>query len=287
MAELERVRDGAAALPVLREQGGVGVGDVLGRDETRALADAVTELERGHPLGRNSFEGERSHRLYSLIVRGQPFVDLAEHPVALAILDGSLQPNWLLSNCQSIRLYPGETRQPWHSDEGFYDVPRPHAAPLGISSIWAIDPFTRDNGATDLLPGSHRWGDDGPADHEPLDVATAEMDPGSVLWFDAALWHRGGANDSDGTRLAMTVQYCQPWLRPQESQLLIAPPDVARELPPRVQAMLGYSIHPPFIGQVEGKHPLRLVDEDAYRAARPPDSEIADRILARPDAITG
>ena len=100
MAELERVRDGAAALPVLRERGCVIVEDVLGRDETRALADAVTELERGHPLGRNSFEGERSHRLYSLIVRGQPFVDLAQHPVALAILDGSLQPNWLLSNCQ-------------------------------------------------------------------------------------------------------------------------------------------------------------------------------------------
>jgi hypothetical protein len=54
-----------------------------------------------------------------------------------------------------------------------------------------------------------------------------------------------------------------------------------------VQAMLGYSIHPPFIGQVEGKHPLRLVDEAAYRTSRTPDAEIADRILARPDAITG
>ena len=68
----------------------------------------------------------------------------------------------------------------------------------------------------------------------------------------------------------MTVQYCQPWLRPQESQLLIAPPDVARRLPPRVRAMLGYSIHPPFIGQVEGKHPLRLVDDEAYRARELP-----------------
>jgi ectoine hydroxylase-related dioxygenase (phytanoyl-CoA dioxygenase family) len=287
MAELVRVRDGDAALPVLREQGCVIVEDVLGPADIRALADAVTELERGHPLGRNTFEGERSHRLYSLIVRGRPFIDLAQHPIALAILDATLQPNWLLSNCQSIRLYPGETRQPWHTDEGFYDVPRPHATPLGISSIWAIDPFTPTNGATELLPGSHRWSDDGPADHEPLDVATAEMDPGSVLWFDAALWHRGGANESDRTRLAMTVQYCQPWLRPQESQLLIAPPDVARELPPRVQTMLGYSIHPPFIGQVEGKHPLRLVDEAAYRTARTSDSEIADRILTRPDAITG
>jgi len=287
MAELVRVTDGDAAVAVLRDHGCVIVEDVLGPEEIGALSDAVTELERGHPFGRNVFEGERSHRLYSLIVQGRPFEELAQHPVALAILDGTLQPNWLLSNCQSIRLYPGETRQPWHSDDGFYDVPRPHSTPLGVSSIWAIDAFIGANGATELLPGSHRWGDDSPADHEPLDVATAEMKPGSVLWFDAALWHRGGANQTGGTRLAMTIQYCQPWLRPQESQLLIAPPDVARQMPPRVQAMLGYSIHPPFIGQVEGKHPLRLVDEEAYRASRTPDSEIAERILTRPDAITG
>ena len=84
----------------------------------------------------------------------------------------------------------------------------------------------------------------------------------------------------------MTVQYCQPWLRPQESQLLIAPPDVARELPPRCRrcsATASTHIHRPG----EGKHPLRLVDEAAYRTSRTPDSEIADRILTRPDAITG
>jgi hypothetical protein len=48
--------------------------------------------------------------------------------------------------------------------------------------------------------------------------------------------------------------------------------------------MLGYSIHPPFIGQVEGKHPLRLIDEDGYRANRTDDSERADRVLERPGA---
>jgi hypothetical protein len=51
--------------------------------------------------------------------------------------------------------------------------------------------------------------------------------------------------------------------------------------------MLGYSIHPPFIGQVEGKHPLRLVDDAGYRATRTAASEIADRMLTQPDAITG
>lgn len=284
MTGITRTAVVATAVSALSADGGVVVEGVLGPDEIRELMAAVTKLEQGRPLGRNVFEGERSHRLYSLIAKGRPFEELAQHPVALALLDAVLEPGWLLSNCQSIRLYPGETRQPWHTDDGFYPIPRPRPFPLGLSSIWALDPFTAQNGATELLLGSHRWAAEHPDTFDELDVTVAEMEPGSVLWFDAALWHRGGANLTDGTRLCMTVQYCQPWLRPQESQLLIAPPDVARRLPDRVRAMVGYSIHPPFIGQVDGKHPLRLIDEEAYRASRGDDAVVAERILVRPEA---
>jgi ectoine hydroxylase-related dioxygenase (phytanoyl-CoA dioxygenase family) len=109
------------------------------------------------------------------------------------------------------------------------------------------------------------------------------MHAGSAIVFDGALWHRGGANHTQRTRLAISPQYCQPWLRPQESQLLIAPPERARSASSRVRAMLGYSIHPPFIGQVDGMHPLRLVDA-AYRAHKGVDRVIADRVLDSPQA---
>ncbi len=283
MASIPTVATGEAAAGVILEQGCAIVEGVLDADDRLELEAAVAGLEAGHPLGRNGFEGERSHRLYSLIARGRRFERLAEHPVVVAALDRLLLPNWLLSNCQSIRLYPGETRQPWHTDDVFYAVPRPHATPLGVSTIWAIDDFTAANGATEVLPGSHRWGNEHPDDRSDADPVTAEMPAGSVLLFDAALWHRGGANDTDGTRLCLTNQYCQPWLRPQESQLLIAPPEVAAGFSDRVRSMVGYSIHPPFIGQVEGKHPLRLVDEDGYRAGRGDDAERAERLLRRPD----
>ena len=58
------------------------------------------------------FEGESSHRLYSLIAQGRPFERVVEHPLIVEVLDRVLLPNWLLSNCQSIRLYPGESHQP-------------------------------------------------------------------------------------------------------------------------------------------------------------------------------
>jgi len=282
---IPRVATGPAVADAITEHGAAIVESVLSGEEIDELAATVGAIEVGHPLGRNPFEGERSHRLYSLIARGRPFERLAEHKVAVGVLDRLLQPNWLLSNCQSIRLYPGETRQPWHTDDAFYPIPRPRPFPLGISTIWAIDRFSAANGATELLPGSHRWVGRKPGARRDDRPATAEMAPGSVLVFDAALWHRGGANATDGTRLGVTIQYCQPWLRPQESQLLIAPPETARRFSPRVRAMVGYSIHPPFIGQVEGKHPLRVLDEDGYRADRSDDAQRARLLLARPGAI--
>ena len=282
MSAIPRVGDGRVAAGAIADLGAAIVESVLDEGERTELAAAVAALEADHPLGRNVFEGDRSHRLYSLIARGRPFERLVEHPVAVDALDSLLAPNWLLSNCQSIRLYPGETRQPWHTDDGFYPVSRPRSTPFGISTIWAIDPFTAANGATEVLLGSHHWASEHPDDRTDVDFEVAAMPPGSVLIFDAAIWHRGGANTTDGSRLCLTNQYCQPWLRPQESQLLIAPPKIAVGFSPRVRSMLGYSIHPPFIGQVEGKHPMRLVDEDAYRSARGDDSAIAESILRDP-----
>jgi ectoine hydroxylase-related dioxygenase (phytanoyl-CoA dioxygenase family) len=146
--------------------------------------------------------------------------------------------------------------------------------------IWAIEDFTAENGATEVIPGSHRWGTEHPGMRE-LERVAAVMPAGSALVFDAALWHRGGSNRSPGTRLAISPQYCQPYLRPQESQLLIVPPEAARACTPRMRAMLGYSIHPPFLGQIDGMHPLRMVDP-GYREHKTHDRIVADRMLTAP-----
>jgi ectoine hydroxylase-related dioxygenase (phytanoyl-CoA dioxygenase family) len=265
----------------LNEDGYVILERVLDGAELRELAAALAPFEATQPMGRNDFEGERSQRVYSLAAKGAPFLRLAEHPRILALLDDKLLRGFLLSTLQSIRLHPGETHQAWHTDDAFYRTPRPRTT-LGVSTIWAIEDFTADNGATEVLPGSHTWGTEHPDDapHTRPSVR-AVMPAGSVIVFDAGLWHRGGGNASNGTRLALSAQYCQPWLRPQESQLLVVPPERARGMSPAILSMLGYSIHPPFIGQVDGMHPLRLVDP-AYRAHKTHDREVADRVLARP-----
>ncbi len=271
--------DLAAELASLERDGFVILDGVLTPQQIRAVEDALAPFEADRPMGRNGFEGERSQRVYSLAGKGAAFRELAEHPRVVPLLEARLLPNFLLSNLQSIRLHPGETAQPWHTDDAFYLTPRPRDT-LGISTIWAIEAFTEDNGATEVIVGSHRWGMEHP-DERPHVVRKAVMPAGSVIVFDAALWHRGGENRSGGTRLAVSPQFCQPWLRPQESQLLIVPPERAAACSPSMRAMLGYSIHPPFLGQVDGMHPLRLVDP-AYRTHKTDDRAVADRVLARP-----
>ena len=132
----------------------------------------------------------------------------------------------------------------------------------GVSAIWALDDFTRENGATQLIPRSHLWGDDAPPP-DGRDAVSICMPSGSVVVFAGTLVHRGGASRGPGTRLGVTPQYCQPWLRQLENMALAVPPERARGLSPRVQELLGYSIaEPSFMGYVNGLHPKRLVDPE-------------------------
>lgn len=207
--------------------------------------------------GRNDFEGFLSNRVYALLAKAPAIAMLVEHPWVIAMLDRLLLPNFLLSANLAINLLPGETAQQFHIDDDFYRVGRPRQ-PISVSAIWAIDEFTGENGATEVIPGSHRWGDEVPDAGNP-DVVKVVMPAGSVVVFAGTLWHRGGANRSDRPRLAITPQYCEPWARQQEQQILSVGPKAA-QYSERIQSMLGYSIHPPFMGHVDGLHPLRLLD---------------------------
>jgi ectoine hydroxylase-related dioxygenase (phytanoyl-CoA dioxygenase family) len=210
-----------------------------------------------HRSGRNTFEGFATQRLYAVIEKTLACNPLVEHPRILALIDRILLPNYLLSQLQLINILPGEAAQPLHHDDGFYRVARPRP-PLGVATIFAIDDFTEENGATVILPRSHEWDDRVPNDADerwPL-----VMPKGSVVFFLGTLWHGAGANRTDRSRLCVTAQYCEPWVRQQENFSLSVSRDRARECSEHVQRMLGYSIYQPFVGFVNGMHPKRLLE---------------------------
>lgn len=249
----------AADLAALERDGYVILPDLLSAAELAEIRASVTPLlDR---TGRNGFEGRATQRVYSVLNKTRACDRIVDHPRVLALLDRLFMPNYLLSMLQVINIEPGEQAQMLHTDDGFYPLPRPRKA-LGAATIWAIDDFTDDNGATDILVGSHRWGDREPtdADREPV-----VMSAGSCVFFPGTLWHGGGANRSEQARLAVTAQYCEPWLRPQEAFTLSMTRDTVRVVSEDIRRMLGYSIHPPFIGQVDGMHPKRLLEPGAQQ----------------------
>lgn len=227
-------------------------------DQIRTRAETSLRELLG-PTGRNNFEGFNTQRAYALLSKTRALDPVVTHPKILGFLKARLDPDPLLSACLAINIGPDEDAQPAHADDGFYPDMRPDAR-HGLSVIWAFDPFTADNGATLGWPGSHLWpGDRTPG---PDDIAVpAIMEPGDALVFHGGFWHAGGENRTRSGRLALTVQYCAPWLRTQENMSLAVPPDVVAGLAEPLPSLLGYQIRPPFIGHVNGMHPKRLLGQ--------------------------
>ncbi len=244
------------ALVDLERDGYTIVEGLLSSDEVDALrADLLPRISA--QTGRNNFEGFATRRLYAVIEKTLAANPLVEHPLVLGLLDRLLEPNYLLSQLQVIEILPGEAAQPLHYDDGFYPWPRPRPA-LGAATIWALDPFTADNGATVVVPGSHRLGPGLPGDE--IERKPAVMSAGSLLFFVGTLWHGGGANRTAAPRACVTAQYCAPWCRQQENFSLSVSRERARQSSEHIQRMLGYSIHPPFMGFVNGMHPRRVLE---------------------------
>src|SRR5207253_2445199 len=122
-----------------------------------------------------------------------------------------------------------------HRDQWAFDFfPFPAGFEVECHVIWAMTDFTDHNGATRVIPGSHRWEDKLRPTAE--ETVPAEMPRGSLLLYLGSLYHGGGANRADpaqvdAVRMGINVGYTLAWLRQEENQYLACPLDVARELP--------------------------------------------------------
>lgn len=239
----------------LMRDGYIILEDMVPRETLDTLrSDAQPWLES---MGRNLFEGELTQRIYAVPAKLRAADPFIEHPLVLAHLNRLFQPNYLLSQAQVINIKPGSPSQPLHMDDSFYPWPRPRP-PIGAATVFAVDDFTEDNGATVAIPGSHLWGE-GRVPEASDKRAKAVMPAGSCILFLGNLWHGGGENASAADRLAITAQYCEPWARTQENFFLSVPHETVASVSENIRRLLGYSIHPPFMGMVNGMHPKRVL----------------------------
>lgn len=241
----------------LEEDGYAVLENYLSPDDVAAKRDDLARILASNPTGRNDFEGFSTQRIYAVFAKTRTFDAQATDPLILGVLERVLGPGFQLSAPVGIAIGPGEKAQPIHRDDGVYPVARPHRE-LVVNTMWALDDFTEENGATVVIPGSHKWIDEKPSKDSP--VVRAVMPAGSVMLFVGSIYHGGGANTTDRSRLGVILEFCAGWVRPQENHVLGVPREIVKGLDPKLQELLGYNVLG-LLGNVDGRHPRKYIED--------------------------
>ena len=229
-------------MAVLHRDGALILDGVIAPDDVDALADELRPYVEATKPGQDGFTGFRTTRTGALVARSPLCRPLVTNARIREICDAFLLPNcdrYQLHLGQVIRIMPGQEAQAIHRDRWAWGTHLGHLEPQ-LNTIWAVTDFTRANGATQVVPGSLDWADS--RKPEPHEIGYAEMRAGSVLIYTGGVFHGGGTNVSDGDRIGLNLTYTLGWLRQEENQYLACPPDIARDLPPELQAVLGYAM---------------------------------------------
>src|SRR5262245_19779473 len=184
------------------------------RAELRPYLDAT-------PFGPDEFSGRHTRRTGGLIARSETCRDIVAHPLVLESVKSLLKhaTTFHLHLTQVIAVGPGADVQMIHRDQWAFDFfPFPTGYEVQCNTIWAMTDFTEENGATRLVPGSHRLEDR--REFGQADTVPAEMPAGSVLFYTGSLYHGAGANRSGDTRFGPNITYAVSWLRQEENQYL-------------------------------------------------------------------
>ncbi|MFS0771191.1 phytanoyl-CoA dioxygenase family protein [Sphingomonas sp. 1P08PE] len=247
-------------------------------------ADLADDFART-PFCQGGFYGETTKRFGRLLTRSPHAAALVQQRTILGIVEALLSP-WCdtiqLNVTQAIAVHPGAPSQLPHRDQDMWRGPIGEIEYL-VNVIWPLTPFTAENGATLVWPGSH--GAEALAPPPATAPAAAAMQPGDALVFLGSTLHGAGANRSTDVRRGLVVGYALGWLKPYENQWLAYPPAIARHFPPDLAALVGYRQHRPNLGNYEGRCPSVLLDDAvpdhlaAIDALRPDQEEVMAAFL--------
>lgn len=263
----------AMVVEVLRRDGGVMVRGLAPAGVIDACAAELRPaLEAYDESQRTDFSGPKTLRCGAVLRYAPSAAALIAHPMVLAVADAILLPacaEYQIGSTTGIEILPGESEQQLHRDDTPYPI-QVAGLEMQIGVMWAFNDFTAENGATRIVPGSHRYLR---AWHRP-DLsrwASAVMPKGSALFYLGSTWHGGGANRSASARTGLINTYCLGWLRAEENHYLEVPPQIARQYEPRVRRLLGYTTHGAGhdqLGYYGGSEPAWVQQKEAEAAAR-------------------
>ncbi|HCD25975.1 MAG TPA: phytanoyl-CoA dioxygenase [Gammaproteobacteria bacterium] len=226
----------------LQADGALILKDVIGTDVVDQLNAEVRPFIDNTPPGHDDFLGKTTKRTGALAARSATCRELILDELIVASAREFLGPytrKIILHLTQTIEIGPGGAAQSIHRDRYAWGKYLPKEIEPQFNTIWALTDFTKENGATQCVPGSQTWHwRDEP---EPEQICQAEMSKGSVFIYSGSVLHSGGANRSNAPRCGLNITYCLGWLRQEENQYLSCPPEIAKDFPAELQDLLGYT----------------------------------------------
>lgn len=193
------------------------------------------------------FDQDRSQRVWQLVNKAPEMASLIEHPVVLSMVRHILGEDCNLHDFQGTSIGPKTGGGAWHVDAPLGQLPEPLPEfPLTIQNVWLLDDFTEHNGATRVLPGSHKLRKVAPWSHDPLpDEVVLTAPAGSVAIWLSNTWHRSGPNSTDKPRRAILCNYNRSWMRGFTDFTATMDPETAKSLSPTARYLLGYGARAP------------------------------------------
>lgn len=142
----------------LSQKGYVVIPNAISQEEIKKIKKSCEKHWDSMKGGDTNFHGYQTIRIQGVPNKIPESSMLLEHPIVLSIIDEFLPKNYLLGNAQAIKTAPGETVQPFHYDGSVYPIhDRKNSEDWVVVSLWALEDFTKENGATRLIPKSHLW----------------------------------------------------------------------------------------------------------------------------------
>ncbi len=246
-----------------------GPNQALMDDSGRLKTDAFTTVNGGV-----------NQRLWMLVNKGACFRDLIEHPLVDELVGHVLGADFILSTLSANIAKPGGVRMGLHTDQWWMPQPvrsgesywraseitrRPMpgfvqpdptlgiAPPVVANTMWMLSDFSPQNGATEVVPGSHLSGaHPHPAEQGGYPIFQPEAPAGTLMVFDGRLWHGTGAHTGGDDRLGALATFCCPQFRQQENQTLGLDRALWSQISDKLKARLGFKVWNAY-GRIEGE----------------------------------
>jgi ectoine hydroxylase-related dioxygenase (phytanoyl-CoA dioxygenase family) len=263
---------------IIDRDGAVIIDNVLDRATIDAINSEVSPYLEAAEKGSDDFEGYQTTRIGGLVARSPSSHQVIMNPMVLDAAAHTLHraTTYQLHVTEVIAVGPKSEPQVIHRDQWAFDSFQfPQDFEVVFATMWALTDFTEENGATRVVPGSHRMKDR--LEFKMEDSVPAEMEAGSVLLYTGSAYHGAGRNSSQMTRTGLIFHYSLGWLRQEENQYLSVPAEMLQILPEDLLRLMGYQ---------HGAYSLGFIDggRDPIAAIRP-ELEKSDSGIAYDDTV--